>query len=98
MRNLTLTLLLLGVLAAFPAAASSATTVSRAADYLVARQTSDGCLGDRTGTGWGAIALRAANRPRRGKASRHLHGAPVGTAARRRPTASSASWRPSRAA
>ena len=62
MRDLTLTLLLLGVLAGFPAAAPAATSVSRAADYLVARQTSDGCLGDRTGTGWGAIALRAANR------------------------------------
>jgi hypothetical protein len=61
MRNLTLTLLLLTLLAAFPAAAA-ATTVSRAGDYLVARQTSGGCLGDRTGTGWGAIALRAANR------------------------------------
>jgi hypothetical protein len=61
MRRLTPILLFL-LLAAFPAAASATTSVSRAADYLVARQTSDGCLGDRTGTGWGAIALRAANR------------------------------------
>ena len=61
MRRLTLILLLL-LSAGFPAVAPAATSVSRAADYLVARQTSDGCLGDRTGTGWGAIALRAANR------------------------------------
>jgi hypothetical protein len=61
MRRLTLTLLLL-LSAGFPAAASAATSVTRAADYLVSRQTADGCLGDRTGTGWGAIALRAANR------------------------------------
>lgn len=60
MRRLTPTLLLL--LACFPAVAPAATTVSRAADYLVAQQSPDGCLGDRTGTGWGAIALRAANR------------------------------------
>ncbi len=62
MRNLTLTLLLLALLAAIPSVATAATPVSRAADYLVARQTSDGCLGDRTGTGWAAVALRAANR------------------------------------
>lgn len=61
MRRLTPTLLLLLVLAGLPASAS-ATAVSRAADYLVSRQSADGCLGDRTGTGWGAIALRAAGR------------------------------------
>ncbi len=60
MRNLTPTLLLL--LLVLPATAPAATSVSRAADYLVARQSADGCLGDRTGTGWGAIALRAADR------------------------------------
>lgn len=61
MRRLTPALLFL-LLAGVPAAASAATSASRAADYLESRQTADGCLGDRTGTGWGAIALRAANR------------------------------------
>ncbi len=62
MRRLTPTLLLLLALLAVPATAPAATSVSRAADFLASRQTADGCLGDRTGTGWGAIALRAANR------------------------------------
>jgi hypothetical protein len=62
MRRLTPTLLILFVVAGYPAAATGATTASRAADYLVSRQSADGCLGDRTGTGWAAIALRAAGR------------------------------------
>lgn len=60
MRRLTVTLLLLA--AVLPASASAATPVSRAADYLASRQGADGCLGDRTGTGWAAIAFRAAGR------------------------------------
>jgi hypothetical protein len=61
MTRLTPTVLILLALAGYPATAG-ATTASRAADYLVSRQSADGCLGDRTGTGWGAIALRAAGR------------------------------------
>jgi hypothetical protein len=46
-----------------PATATAASTsVTRAANYLVRSQSPNGCLGDRTGTGWGAIALRAAGK------------------------------------
>jgi hypothetical protein len=60
MRNLFLILALLLVPTATASAAS--VSVTRAADYLQGHQSANGCLGDRTGTGWGAIALRAAGR------------------------------------
>ena len=60
MRRLLLPALLL---LAVPASASAASaSVNRAAGYLIRQQSANGCLGDRTGTGWGAIALRAAGR------------------------------------
>ena len=60
MRRLSLILALLLVPAA--SAPAAAPSVTRAAGYLTSHQSADGCLGDRTGTGWGAIALRAAGR------------------------------------
>ena len=57
MRRLLLPICLL---IAVPATATAApVSVTRAANYLVRSQSANGCLGDRTGTGWGAIALRA---------------------------------------
>jgi hypothetical protein len=57
MRRLLLPICLLVLI---PATASAApVSVTRAANYLVRSQSANGCLGDRTGTGWGAIALRA---------------------------------------
>ena len=54
---------ILTVLLILPATASAASvSVTRAADYLTGRQSANGCLGDRTGTAWGAIALRAGGR------------------------------------
>jgi hypothetical protein len=60
MRRLTL----ICALFLLPTATASAASVSvtRAAGYLTSQQSANGCLGDRTGTGWGAIALRAAGR------------------------------------
>jgi hypothetical protein len=60
MRRLLLPLCLLLALPATAPAAS--VSVTRAANYLVRSQSANGCLGDRTGTGWGAIALRAAGK------------------------------------
>jgi hypothetical protein len=51
------------LLLAVPATASATSaSVTRAANYLVRSQSAKGCLGDREGTGWGAIALRAAGK------------------------------------
>ncbi len=55
----TLVLLTMALAAVPPAAASS---VSEAADYLISKQAADGCVGDRSGTAWTAIALGAAGR------------------------------------